>query len=639
MTAKLHPNPVFRAVDANGDALVGGLVYTYAPGTTDLKATYKDSAAATPHANPIILDSRGEEQIYWGTGNYKIIIKDSSDVTIDTIDPFDPQVEDAVNPSDNKVVNGSFEADSDSDGTPDNWTLTAYTNGTIARDTAENAHGAASLKCTSPGGTGNGGGWASGDQFAVSENVAVLASVETKSSVAGVHSKAEMRFFTAAGSFLSSSTLFDLNGGNPTSWTLYRSALTPPSTARHAAIYVYGCIDDNTTAGTTWFDNCVVRDADLRIPGVQTLTASATLSVDDQGLILVGTSGGAVTLTLPTDPAGGTEYLIVRTDATNTLTITRGGTNTIDRYGTSATLSADNDTLTLIFDGTSEWRVTSRITPQVDTQTFTASGTWTKPTWGVIKMVRVRAWGGGGGGGIQTAGGAKAGGGGGGGAFVEVEFDASTLSATETVTIGAGGAGAAGGGGTAGASGLNTTFGAHLTAYGGGGGGASTSLSVAGAGGGGGGALSAGGAGTVAGTSIAGVGGEPGASAAATSNAGHGGGGGGDNTTAPGGASFTGGGGGGAGTSGTTGVGGASFWGGGGGGGGNGTGGTGSAGGLSVMGGNGGTGSSNESGVVATNGSQPGGGGGGSEALPVGVGDNAGDGGDGQVVVTTIFVE
>ena len=357
MTAKLRPNPVFRSTDANGNALSGGKVYTYDPGTTDAKATYADAAAATPLANPVILDTRGEAQIYWGTGNYKIVIKDSSDVTVDTIDPFDPQVADPVAPSDNKVENGSFEADSDSDGTPDNWTLTAYTNGTIARDATENSHGAASLKCISPGGASNGGGWANGDQFAVSENVAVLASVETKSSVAGVHSKAEVRFFTDAAGFISASTIFDLNGGNPTAWTLFRSSISPPTTARYAAVYVYGCIDDNTTAGTTWFDNCVVRDT---VAGVTTHTATATLTGADAGLNLVDASAGAVTLTLPAAAdVEGMEFVFVATDATNTITIQRAGSDTING-DVSFTFAWQYEPLALVSDGVSMWSIVNK---------------------------------------------------------------------------------------------------------------------------------------------------------------------------------------------------------------------------------------------------------------------------------------
>ena len=95
-----------------------------------------------------------------------------------------------------------------------------------------------------------------------------------------------------------------------------------------------------------------------------------------------------------------------------------------------------------------------------DIQEFSASGTWTKDV--AATFVLVRLWGAGGGGSTAC--------GGGGGAYVERLFLASDLSGTETVTIGAGGDGAASGGTNSGTAGGNTTFGPHLTAYGGAGG-------------------------------------------------------------------------------------------------------------------------------------------------------------------------
>lgn len=87
MTAFLLPNGKQQYFDTAGDPLVGGKVYTYAAGTSTPKTTYQDSAATIANANPVILDSRGEAVIFWD-GSYKVVLKDSLENTIYTVDGF-----------------------------------------------------------------------------------------------------------------------------------------------------------------------------------------------------------------------------------------------------------------------------------------------------------------------------------------------------------------------------------------------------------------------------------------------------------------------------------------------------------------------------------------------------------------------
>lgn len=70
---------------STGAPLIGGKVYTYDFGTTNPRTTWQDAAGTQPNTNPVILDSRGEAIIYW-SGNYKVVIKDSLDNTIWTVD-------------------------------------------------------------------------------------------------------------------------------------------------------------------------------------------------------------------------------------------------------------------------------------------------------------------------------------------------------------------------------------------------------------------------------------------------------------------------------------------------------------------------------------------------------------------------
>lgn len=77
MSSQLSPTPVFKAFSNDGTPLVGGLLYSYAAGTSTPLVTYKDSAA-TPNTNPVILNARGECALWLDpTLSYKFNLTDS----------------------------------------------------------------------------------------------------------------------------------------------------------------------------------------------------------------------------------------------------------------------------------------------------------------------------------------------------------------------------------------------------------------------------------------------------------------------------------------------------------------------------------------------------------------------------------
>jgi hypothetical protein len=82
----LTPTPKQQFLDANGNPLSGGKVYTYAAGTTTPLVTYTDESGTTPNTNPVILDSRGEAGIWLGVASYKLKLTTSTDVEIWTVD-------------------------------------------------------------------------------------------------------------------------------------------------------------------------------------------------------------------------------------------------------------------------------------------------------------------------------------------------------------------------------------------------------------------------------------------------------------------------------------------------------------------------------------------------------------------------
>jgi len=85
--ASLSPTPRQQFFDAAGVPLVGGKVYTYAGGTTTPIATYTTQAGNVNNTNPIILDSRGQANIWlFPSIAYKYVITDANDVTQYTVD-------------------------------------------------------------------------------------------------------------------------------------------------------------------------------------------------------------------------------------------------------------------------------------------------------------------------------------------------------------------------------------------------------------------------------------------------------------------------------------------------------------------------------------------------------------------------
>lgn len=99
--ASIYLPPGMQLCDSNGDPLNGGKVYVYEAGTTTPDTsypTYTDALAGTnANANPVILDSAGRAQIWLQAPRlYKIVVKTSADVTIQTVDNYSPAVASAM---------------------------------------------------------------------------------------------------------------------------------------------------------------------------------------------------------------------------------------------------------------------------------------------------------------------------------------------------------------------------------------------------------------------------------------------------------------------------------------------------------------------------------------------------------------
>lgn len=79
----------FQFFTTTGIPLAGGKIYTYQAGSSTPLATYTDAGGVYANTNPIVLgsDGRPANEIWLTYGyNYKFVLKDSNDVTIQTYD-------------------------------------------------------------------------------------------------------------------------------------------------------------------------------------------------------------------------------------------------------------------------------------------------------------------------------------------------------------------------------------------------------------------------------------------------------------------------------------------------------------------------------------------------------------------------
>lgn len=71
--------------DDLGQPLVGGQVYSYHAGTSELKDTYQDQQFTIPNSNPILLDDTGSADMYL-KGAYRLRVLDSDGALVDEVD-------------------------------------------------------------------------------------------------------------------------------------------------------------------------------------------------------------------------------------------------------------------------------------------------------------------------------------------------------------------------------------------------------------------------------------------------------------------------------------------------------------------------------------------------------------------------
>jgi hypothetical protein len=74
--------------DNDGAPLNGGLIYTYASGTSTPQSTYQNAALTVANSNPIVLNSAGRPPvaIFWSATSYKVVCTKSDGTQLWSVD-------------------------------------------------------------------------------------------------------------------------------------------------------------------------------------------------------------------------------------------------------------------------------------------------------------------------------------------------------------------------------------------------------------------------------------------------------------------------------------------------------------------------------------------------------------------------
>lgn len=251
----------------------GAKIYTYEAGTSTDKATYSDQALTTANANPIIADSNGEAQVWLkDDGLYKIVINDSDDVLISSTDNLGTEsATTTVDGAYSLIPNGSFEANTGNNGTPDSWDLSITGASTIDIDTGDQIQGTSSLQFV--GGASGAGTATTTGFFEVQASKEIAIRFALKASLATVGNTVKFLWYTSAqaAASVASTTVYNVTTSAPTTWVEQILTATPGSDVKYGRVQISG----STTAGTTHYDDVVVFNKESLLPVVGSNIASA----------------------------------------------------------------------------------------------------------------------------------------------------------------------------------------------------------------------------------------------------------------------------------------------------------------------------------------------------------------------------
>jgi hypothetical protein len=243
-------------VNSSFQPVGGGFIYCFTPGgaKTDFVPAYKDSALTIPHKTPIRVSGSGRADV-WVSVDCSLRLEDRNGNLIKEVENINP-ADLGENQGSGLILNGSFETDTDSDGTPDNWSLSSETGSSNAIDSTTQTDGVNSFRFTS---VANGGGQlVTSDFFAVNDANDLRVDFDILSTVGtGCRNIVRVEWYDSSQVAISNTDVYD-STTPPTSWTNFGLAATPPVGARFAKIRLIGIDTSTPIAASVYFDRLVI---------------------------------------------------------------------------------------------------------------------------------------------------------------------------------------------------------------------------------------------------------------------------------------------------------------------------------------------------------------------------------------------
>jgi hypothetical protein len=337
-----------------GAVLSGGLLYTYSAGTVTPLSTYTSSTGLIANSNPIVLDSAGRTSSdVWLTSNlsYKFVLKTSAGVTIGTYD--------------------NISGINDIGNIPSSITMT-FGETMVAGNLARSLSGQAAK--------------ASNTTAAGITNFIGIVTVGATVGNQGVIST----FSYSNYSLLTASAPVYIGAAGALTQTKPTGQLSYPKCIGYATSTTTVLLSANGEADTTFSSINVANNLSGTpiqqglINQYRSITANYDTTFDDYNIMCSG-SAFTVTLTAGSGRKGQT-LKITKTDASlsNIITINPAASDTINGVATT-TLNTQYESITCVYDGVSNWVITTREIPSSWTQAaITFSATTSAPSKGTV---------------------------------------------------------------------------------------------------------------------------------------------------------------------------------------------------------------------------------------------------------------